>query len=245
MWLTGLVIIIKSSRQGTIFLLQMTIMARYIRSNGASFPWISSIPGDSCYQIKCNQSQWCRRGMSSPITWFVLAIPRHHQHLTNTAIFQVGLAFNQTGTQWLHDITTASAASIDGFALNIGAADTFTLTALGEAYKTAASFKNFSLFLSFDFSATGGWSIDTIANLTNTFKDEPAQFKVDRKPLVSTFEGTSFAETWKLVREKVDGGIYLVPDWASLGPDGVGKRANLIDGACEYISSGRFNVVSV
>jgi glucan endo-1,3-alpha-glucosidase len=149
------------------------------------------------------------------------------------AHYVVGLTFNQTIEQWRHDIASASAAAIDGFALNIGAKDAYTLTALQHAYEAAAdSSKDFSLFLSFDFSAQDGWNVDNIANYTNAFKGEKAQFKVDGKPLVSTFEGPNFAESWKEVRKKVDGDIYLMPDWASLAPEGVGKKRDLIDGAC-------------
>ena len=92
------------------------------------------------------------------------------------------------------------------------------------------------MFLSFDFAGSGferSWDIDYIANLTNTFKDEPAQFKIDGKPLVSTFEGVDFRESWREVRKKVEGGIVFVPDWSSVGPEGVRERVDDVDGACE------------
>jgi len=63
------------------------------------------------------------------------------------------LTLNQTADQWTRDISSASAASIDGFALNIGAADQFTRNQLALAYEAANKFDNFSLFLSFDFLA--------------------------------------------------------------------------------------------
>ncbi|KAJ4358828.1 hypothetical protein N0V85_009509, partial [Neurospora sp. IMI 360204] len=142
------------------------------------------------------------------------------------AHYIVGLTLNQTTDQWKRDIRLASEASIDGFALNIGAADYFTFSSLHTAYEAASTFDgNFSLFLSFDFSSAsgttnGGWSVDYIANLTNSFKDEPAQFKIDGKPLVSTFEGVDFREEWREVRKKVAGDIVFVPDWSSVGPEG-------------------------
>jgi glucan endo-1,3-alpha-glucosidase len=137
----------------------------------------------------------------------------------------------------MRDISSASSASIDGFALNIGAGDLFTLTSLHNAYDMAARLGNFSLFLSFDFSTAGPtWTVDTISNLTNTFKDEPAQYKVDGKPFVSTFEGASLTDEWSQAREKVDGGIFFVPDWSSLGPTGIKQAAGHIDGACEFAS---------
>ncbi|KAK0724267.1 glycoside hydrolase [Lasiosphaeris hirsuta] len=159
----------------------------------------------------------------------------------------VGLCINQTAENWLSDISTASASAIDGFALNIGAGDHFTLDALRGAYDAASKFDNFTLFLSFDFNAAGTWNVDSISNLTNTFKDEPAQFKVDGKPLVSTFEGVPFADDWKDVRKKVKGDIFLVPDWTSLGPGGISKKMDNVDGHFSFDawpSSGRGRVTT-
>ncbi|KAK3388486.1 glycosyl hydrolase family 71-domain-containing protein [Sordaria brevicollis] len=152
------------------------------------------------------------------------------------AHYMVGLTLNQTTDQWKHDIRLASEASIDGFALNIGPADHYTYTSLHTAYEAAATFTNFSLFLSFDFASQpdNNWDVDYIANLTNTFKDEPAQFKVDGKPLVSTFEGVEFVEGWREVRKRVDGGIVFVPDWSSIGPEGVRERVGEVDGAFSF-----------
>jgi len=52
-------------------------------------------------------------------------------------------------------------------------------------------------------------------------------------PFVSTFEGPDWADNWNVVRHET-GGIFLVPDWSSLGPCGVGEKLDLIDGACEF-----------
>ncbi|KAK3319627.1 glycoside hydrolase [Cercophora scortea] len=151
------------------------------------------------------------------------------------AHYMVGLTYMQSAEQWGYDIGNASAAAIDGFALNIGPSDSYTLDSLRHAYDAAAKFDNFTLFLSFDFQATGGsWSPKAIADLTNTFKDEPAQFKVDGKPLVSTFEGVAFADQWSQARSQVDGDIFLVPDWSSLGADGLYPHLNEIDGAFSF-----------
>lgn len=142
----------------------------------------------------------------------------------------MGLTFNQKAEHWEDDIENASASAIDGFALNIGAGDNHTLEALHGAYDSAKKIGNFSLFLSFDFGATGNWTVDSVASLINDFKDEPAQFKVDGKPLVSTFEGVQFADKWDAVRRKVPGNIYFVPDWSSLGYEGIQKVTKDIDG---------------
>lgn len=142
----------------------------------------------------------------------------------------MGLTFNQKAEHWENDIENASASAIDGFALNIGAGDNHTLEALHGAYDSAKKIGNFSLFLSFDFGATGNWTVDSVASLINDFKDEPAQFKVDGKPLVSTFEGVEFADKWDAVRRKVPGNIYFVPDWSSLGYEGIQNVTKDIDG---------------
>jgi glucan endo-1,3-alpha-glucosidase len=128
----------------------------------------------------------------------------------------------------------AHAAGIDGFALNIGPNDHYTMPQLRQAYSAASSLfgGRFVLFLMFDMAA-GEWPVEQVVACINEFKDSPAQCRVRGLPLVSTFEGPQWAENWPAVREAT-GGIYLVPDWSSLGPHGVGERLNLIDGACEF-----------
>lgn len=90
----------------------------------------------------------------------------------------------------------------------------------------------FVLFLSFDMAA-GEWSLEQVVCLINQFKVTSAQCRVDGLPFVSTFEGPGWAENWSRVREGT-GGIFLVPDWSSLGPHGVGEKLGLIDGAFSW-----------
>ncbi|KAK5652019.1 hypothetical protein OQA88_10922 [Cercophora sp. LCS_1] len=147
------------------------------------------------------------------------------------AHYMVGLTLNQTIDHWQRDIASAAAVSIDGFALNIGANDSFTYDSLRRAYDAAAAeVPAFRLFLSFDFGATGEWDVARVAELITTFKNEKAQSRVDGRPMVSTFEGVDFAESWGEVRSKVEGGIYFVPDWSSLGVDGLGEYLEVTDG---------------
>jgi hypothetical protein len=63
---------------------------------------------------------------------------------------QVGLACHQTREKWAHEIKTAQAAGIDGFALNIGPSDHWTETQLEFAYREAEQTPGFSLFISFE-----------------------------------------------------------------------------------------------
>lgn len=69
--------------------------------------------------------------------------------------------------------------------------------------------------------------------LINEFRSLPAYYTVGGLPFVSTFEGPGWAENWEAVRRCTDG-IYLVPDWSSLGPEGVGRKLGVIDGAFSW-----------
>ena len=82
--------------------------------------------------------------------------------------------------------------------------------------------------------ACGEWSVDQVVNLVNQYKNSDAQMTVDGEPFVSTFEGPGWADNWSTVRDQT-GGIFLVPDWASLGPHGVGQKLDIIDGACTIL----------
>lgn len=96
------------------------------------------------------------------------------------------------------------------------------------------------LFISFDMAASE-WSVQQVVDLINTHKNSPAQMKVDGKAFVSTFEGPGWAGNWNAVRQQT-GNIFLVPDWSSLGPHGVGEKLGGIDGACEF--SQRYDLMS-
>jgi Glycosyl hydrolase family 71. len=79
--------------------------------------------------------------------------------------------------------------------------------------------------------AAGSWEVSQVVDFINRYRGSPAQMNVDGKPLVSTFEGPDWAENWPTVRSQT-GDIFLVPDWSSLGPYGIGEKLDLIDGAC-------------
>ncbi|KAA8903854.1 glycoside hydrolase [Sphaerosporella brunnea] len=149
------------------------------------------------------------------------------------AHYMVGLTSGQTADQWASDIAAAKAAGIDGFALNSGPSDSYTLTQLTLAYNAAAAAGNFVMFISFDMACCGAWPVDQVSSFINSYKDHSAQYKVDGKPFVSTFEGPSFADSWASVKAAT-GPIYLVPDWSSLGPSGVAQHLNIIDGAFSW-----------
>lgn len=89
------------------------------------------------------------------------------------------------------------------------------------------------LFLSFDMAA-GEWPVQQVTDLVCEFRAAAAQCRVGGRPLVSTFEGPGWAGNWEAVRRAVPGGLYLVPDWSSLGPGGVGGRLDVVDGAFSW-----------
>lgn len=145
------------------------------------------------------------------------------------AHYIVGLTYGQTRDEWQLDVSQAKASGIDGFALNIGSADTYNDEQLHLAYDVASA-NGFSVFLSFDMQASQ-WSADQIIAYVNTYKVLAGQLAVGGLPVVSTFEGPSQSDIWPSVRAAT-GGIFFIPDWASLGAQGVGSKLSLIDGAC-------------
>lgn len=157
---------------------------------------------------------------------------------------QVGLTDGQTPEEWKEEILLAREAGIDGFALNIGPSDPWTLPQLRAAYAAAEALPRhsehpFVLFLSFDMAA-GEWEVEQVAGLIREFRGSAAQCGVPRGrggevlPLVSTFEGPGWAGRWGEVRGCAGGDVFLVPDWSSLGPHGVGERLGVVDGAFSW-----------
>ncbi|KAK4449564.1 glycoside hydrolase [Podospora aff. communis PSN243] len=148
------------------------------------------------------------------------------------AHYMVGLTCSQHFEQWKHDVVTAKEVGIDGFALNIGPSDPWTQEQLDMVYHVAEEVEDFVLFISFDM-AVGEWPVSQVVELINRYKSSKAQMLVDGDPFVSTFEGPAWADNWGTVRQET-GGIFLVPDWSSIGPYGVGEKLDMIDGAFSW-----------
>ena len=132
---------------------------------------------------------------------------------------QVGNAYGYNTTTYTQEMNLASAAGIDGFAMNI-AGDAWTEDQLDTAYAAAASL-NFKLFISFDHAANDGafGGSFTAANITayiNRYKGEPAQYLYGAKaqPVASTFEGPAHAADWVSVQQMT--GCFFIPDWTSI-----------------------------
>lgn len=146
------------------------------------------------------------------------------------AHYMFGLTSGQTLAEWQTDIAQAQSAGIDGFALNAGSADAWNPTQLPLAFE-AADAAGFRLFISFDMAASS-WSVEQVVSYVDEYKGRSSYYKVGGLPFVSTFEGPDWVDNWAAVRSAT-GGIYLVPDWASIGPGGVAGQLSKTDGACK------------
>ena len=137
-----------------------------------------------------------------------------------------------TPEEWREDIALAQQAHIDGFAMNIAPQDSYTDDVLSMAYEAAAEIGNFTMFLSFDYLSGGPWPIDRVIQTINAYRDSPAQYNYQGKPLVSTFEGAGNTQDWPAIKSEAD--CFLVPSWTSMGPDGFKSVLDIVDGAFSW-----------
>ncbi|MCJ1224641.1 hypothetical protein MMC12_001286 [Toensbergia leucococca] len=142
----------------------------------------------------------------------------------------IGNTAGSTPDDWADDIEKAKDAGIDGFALNIAPGDSYTGTSLTNAYNAADSAGNFSLFLSFDYLSQGAWPAANVITTINTYASHSSQFHYNGKPLVSTFEGTSNVNDWPGIKSAT--GCTFIPDWSSLGAQGI--PLDVVDGAFSW-----------
>ena len=94
-----------------------------------------------------------------------------------------------------------------------------------------------SLSPSLSSMAAGTWTVDHVTALIERYQGSSAQARVAGRPLVSTFEGPDWAANWEAVRGRMaqQGGIFLMPSWTSLGPEGMAQVSGLVDGACKCL----------
>jgi len=142
---------------------------------------------------------------------------------------------------WTKDINLASAAGIDAFILNIAYPDSNIPTQVSNAF-AAAEASNSSFKLAFLFDYLGGgqpWPANgdnSVVSYLSKYKDSDAYFKYQGKPFVSTFEGTGNTGDWDeggAIKGQT-GGLYFVPDWTSLGPDGFKAHLDKVDGCFSW-----------
>lgn len=145
---------------------------------------------------------------------------------------QVGNVAGYSSGDWVDDINKAKAAGIDGFALNIGPQDDYTITQINLAADAANQVQGFTLFLSFDYLTGGSWDPARVTSTINDFASRAgaAQYRYNNKPLVSTFEGADAAADWAAIKANTN--CFFVPDWTSRTPGGIPQ--DNIDGAFSW-----------
>lgn len=141
--------------------------------------------------------------------------------------------------QWKSEINIAKSAGIDAFILNTAKDKATHESTIANAFDAAEQLGNgFKLAFMFDYLALGPWSADDVKDILNRYGPRSAHFKVDGKPLVSTFEGWQNDQDWPGIRAAVPGGIHFLPDWTSQGPqnlaDKIAAQPDLVDGAFSW-----------
>jgi glucan endo-1,3-alpha-glucosidase len=97
----------------------------------------------------------------------------------------------------------------DALALNIGG-DDWQQHQAASAYAAANELgTNFKLFLSFDLSAIG-CDVDDLVSRVNQFVNHPNQFRVNGRPMISSFAGKCLGnDGWANIKTRTNG--YLMP----------------------------------
>ncbi|KAJ7612255.1 glycosyl hydrolase family 71-domain-containing protein [Roridomyces roridus] len=122
----------------------------------------------------------------------------------------VGNTYSYTLDTWKDDIQQIAAKGVDAIALNIGG-DAWQMTQVGNAY-AAAQALGFptKLFFSFDFTTNLGCSLSDIVSRTKQFSGHPAQFKVNGKPMISSYAGDCLGNGgWQSLKDQTN--AYIMP----------------------------------
>lgn len=152
------------------------------------------------------------------------AIPTSSADHEVFAHHMVGNTYPYTQSNWATDIQLAKAASIDGFALNIGS-DWWQPFRVNDAYAAAEAAGDFTMFLSLDMTSLSCSSYTdgiALASLVKAHAYSPAQAMWNGKVLISTFSGEhcyfgqgSVAEGWtnvfRALLESSGIDIFFVP----------------------------------
>jgi glucan endo-1,3-alpha-glucosidase len=97
----------------------------------------------------------------------------------------------------------------DAIALNFGQ-NSWEAAQIASAYAAAKSLgTGFKLFLSFDFTAMSCSLPDTVSTV-NIYANHPNQFKIDGKPMISSYEGGCLDNSgWASLKAQTNG--YVMP----------------------------------
>ncbi|KZT71491.1 glycoside hydrolase family 71 protein [Daedalea quercina L-15889] len=106
--------------------------------------------------------------------------------------FMVQNSYSYAESDWQNDMTTAASIGIDGFALNIAAAD-YEVGQLVTAFSVAEQL-GFKLFLSFDMSYT--WESSDMVSIVQNHSDSSAMYTWNNAVLVSTYAGDNYDDSF-------------------------------------------------
>ncbi|EKM75389.1 hypothetical protein AGABI1DRAFT_79978 [Agaricus bisporus var. burnettii JB137-S8] len=115
--------------------------------------------------------------------------------------------YDYTIDDWKSDIQEIGSGGVDAIALNFGS-NYWENEQLHNAYD-AGSGSGVKLFLSFDFSVFP-CDVNSVVNVVNQFAQHESQFKVDGRPLISSFLGACLgSQGWQEIKDRTGG--YLMP----------------------------------
>lgn len=113
---------------------------------------------------------------------------------------------------YTNDINLARSAGIDAFAINFGGWNV-NFTEQEEYLKdfySAAETQNFKVFISID--CTSVTDSNMVVRLTNQYANSSAQFKIDGKLVLSSFQTNPPAWNWQTdVLDKINSPVFFVP----------------------------------
>jgi len=126
----------------------------------------------------------------------------------------VGNTYPYTQGDWQSDIQQLQAKGVDALALNVGF-DYWQRDQVASAYNAAQALgTGFKLFISYDFTALP-CDVGSVVDWVNRYAGHPNQFRVDGRPLISSFLGECLGNGgWAAVKSQTGG--YLMPFLAGL-----------------------------
>ncbi|CAA7261980.1 unnamed protein product [Cyclocybe aegerita] len=117
--------------------------------------------------------------------------------------------YDYTIADWKDDLSRIQAKGVDAVALNIGRSE-WQKTQVQLAYDAATSLgSSIKLFYSFDFTEMDCTLSDFVSRV-NKYKNHPSQFKVNGKPMISSYSGDCLGNSgWASLKTQTGG--YLMP----------------------------------
>ena len=152
--------------------------------------------------------------------------------------YMMGNSYDSNKDSFTNDITLASQAGIDGFALNIGP-DDWMLDRISQMFDAATAFPNFKLFFSFDMAVISDAA--TLIKYVKQYHTHPNSFIYQDRYFVSTFAGESqtfgqatLNDGWQTQFKDPSSAaginVYFMPSWTALGPDQIFENNPVVDG---------------